>query len=101
MKFTFKTDRPTGPYSSFYSSYYHIKFNKEDVGVIVDRTWKIRFMVIKEDINEDGNPNCEWKWITLKKESATLLDAKQWLNDNIEAIFRKYKIHFNETRPQK
>jgi len=70
MKFTFKTEKPTGAYRSFFSENHYIKLNKKQVGAIADRTWKIRLMVFKDDINEDGNANCQWKWISLKKESS-------------------------------
>jgi hypothetical protein len=30
-----------------------------------DKNIRIRFSVVKDDINEDGNPNSVWKWITL------------------------------------
>jgi hypothetical protein len=50
-------------------------------------------MVVKDDINEDGNPNCTWKWITLKTPHETVDDAKRWLNLNFEAINKKYKLH--------
>jgi hypothetical protein len=92
MKFTFKTEKPTGRYRSFYRKNHDIKIKKKKVGSIVDREWKIRLMVLKSDINEDGNPNCEWKWITLKKESASLQEAKDWLNVNFISLNEKYKI---------
>jgi hypothetical protein len=48
--------------------------------------------VIKKDINEDGNINCEWRWITLKKESETLQEAQDWLNQNFEKINTVFEI---------
>ncbi len=92
MKFTFKTENPTGRYRSFFSKSHDIKIKKKKCGSIVDRTWKIRLMVLKDDIMEDGNANCEWKWITLKKESASLQEAKEWLNKNFVSLNEKYKI---------
>jgi hypothetical protein len=53
-------------------------------------------MVIKSDINEDGNPNCKWKWIKLGKKSESLQEAKEFLNENIETIMAKYNLHFSE-----
>jgi hypothetical protein len=53
-------------------------------------------MVHKDDINEDGNPNCPWKWISLKKESESLQEAKDWLNENIEEVLAKYPLRFSE-----
>jgi len=98
MKFTFKTEKPTGRYKSFFTPSHYIKYKKNIVGSIDFNTpHRIRLMVIKNDINEDGNPNCEWKWISLKKESETLEEAKEFLNENIKSIFTKHKIRQNET----
>ena len=93
MKFTFKTIKPTGKWRSFDSSDHIIKLDKMKVGSIDDKPpHKIWLCIIKEDINEDGNPNCEWKSIRLKKESATLEEAKDYLNNNIETIMAKFKL---------
>ena len=76
-----------------------IKMNKKIVGSItVKKRWTnapyiVMFMIVKSDINEDGNPNCEWKWITLKKEYATIQDAKQRLNENIDKITRSFNLY--------
>ena len=97
MKFTFKTDRPTGSFASFFPNYNHIKLDKKKVGSIDDKTpFKIKLMVIKDDIMEDNNPNCEWKWITLKKESQSLQEAKDFLNKYIADLVIKYKLHLSE-----
>ncbi len=92
MKFTFKTEKSTGQYSSFFKDDHYIKLKKVEVGNIVDQTWQIGFMVVKDDINEDGNPNCDWKWIHLKHKSISLQDAKDFLNRNIDRILKKYKL---------
>lgn len=91
--FTFRTEQPTGRYRSFFDPIHYIKFKQRVVGSIGDELpHKIRLMVIKEDINEDKNPNCEWKWITLNKKSASVDEAKQFLKENYEAITTKYNI---------
>jgi len=96
MKFTFKTTKPTGAYRAFYPSTHHIKLNKVDVGRIDDKKpYAIRFQVIKDDINEDGNPNCVWKWVTLGKKSETLDEAKKWLVDNTDLIVSKHNLYIN------
>jgi hypothetical protein len=92
MKFTFKTEHPTGAYCSFFPSSHIIKIKKKQVGSITDKAWNIRLMVLKDDINEDGNPNCEWRWITLGKQSNSLQEAKDWLNENFTAINERYKL---------
>ena len=87
MKFTFKTEKSKGRYSSFYPDIHIIKLNKKQVGNITeDAPFKISLMITKKDINEDGNPNCSWKWVVLKQESNSLQEAKEYLNNNIERI---------------
>lgn len=93
MKFTFKTEHPTCRYRSFSQDSHHIKLNKIEVGSIEpEAPFKIRLMVIKSDIMEDGNPNCIWKWIRLKKESASLQEAKDFLNGHFSSIISKYQL---------
>ena len=93
MKFTFKTDKPTGRYKSFFEAYHHIKLKGEDVGSINSKEpFSIRLMVMKKDILEDKNPNCPWKWITLKAEFKSLDEAKEFLNKNFEAITTKWAL---------
>ncbi len=97
MKFTFKTDKSTGPYSSFYDDHHHIKLKKIKVGSIGHKSpHKIRLQVIKKDINEDGNPNCKWKNIQLKKESLSLQDAKKYINENISKILGMYDLNLED-----
>lgn len=92
-KFTFKTEKTTGRYGSFYSDTHHIKLNKIECGSISDKKpYRIKLKVIKDDINKDGNPNCEWEWITLAKDSGTLTEAKEFLKANYKDIQEKYKI---------
>jgi hypothetical protein len=92
-KFTFKTEKSTGQYRSFFQDHHYVKLNKIQVGMIGDEApYRIRLQVIKSDITEDGNLNCEWKWITLKKNSESVADAKTWLNENITTILEKYNL---------
>lgn len=95
-KFTFKTEKPTGPYSSFFASSHYIKLNKKLVGLITDKEWKIRLRIYKDENHTDDNPNCEWKWITLVRVSSSLQEAKQFLNDNFDAITEKYNLYSSE-----
>ena len=93
IKFTFKTTRPTGSYAWLHKPYYDVLLNKNKVGAIdPEKPYTINLMVVKKDILEDGNPNCPWKWIHLKKESESLDEAKIFLNENIEPLLIKYKI---------
>ena len=92
-KFTFKTDKPTGQWKWLDSNTNHIKLNGNPVGEIEDSNpVKIRLMIIKSDILEDGNANCDWKWITLNRNFTSLDEAKIWLNENINLILGKWKL---------
>ena len=96
MKFTFKTEKSTGSYRGFYPDTHHIKLNKVEVGTIDPiEPFKISLQVVKKDIMEDGNPNCPWRWITLKKESKTLEEAKAFLNTRFSSIMEKYNIYIS------
>ncbi len=93
MKFTFKTENPAGKYKSFFNKTHFIKLNKISVGLIEDKTYKIRLQVIKKDINEDRNLNCSWRWITLKRENKSLQEAKDFLNKYFIEITTKYNLY--------
>ena len=93
MKFTIKTEHPTGEYRSFFPSTHYIKYKKKVCGQIVDNTWAIRLMVKKSDINEDGNPNCEWRWLQLGVVLDSSESPKEFLNENIDTLFGKFNIH--------
>jgi len=72
-QFTFKTTKPTGRYRAFEHEYHDIKFKGLKCGSIDNsKPHKIRLMIIKDNIAEDGNPNCIWKWTTLKHDSETI-----------------------------
>jgi len=43
-------------------------------------------------VNGDGNKNCEWRWVRLKKEFNSLDEAKKFLNDNIEEIINRFNL---------
>ncbi len=92
-KFTFKTEKSTGPYGSFYPDHHYIKLDKKIVGNISDRDFQISLMVYKDDIMEDGNPNRAWKWVRFKHKSESLELVKTFLNDNIDLILEKYRLH--------
>jgi hypothetical protein len=91
-KFTFKTTKPTGRYRSFFNPSHDIKLHGKDIGSIVNGTWDIRLMVVKKDIMEDGNPNCNWTRITLNKKSNSLQEAKDFINGAFDVINKKYNL---------
>lgn len=94
-KLSFKTERPTGRYRSFSSDYHYIKLDGKKIGQIEDDApHKIRLMVMKNDVITDNNPNCDWKWITLKRDSASIEDAKEFVQRNIDELIKKYQFHY-------
>lgn len=94
MRFTFKTKKATGRYKSFYPDQHLIKLKRKVVGRITDdKPHKIRFSVKKEDPANSNNPNCEWHWVTLKKEFDSINEAKEFLNAHIEAILDKFELY--------
>jgi len=94
MKFTFKTDKPTGKWRSFEPTFHYIKLKGKEVGTIDDKSpHKIRVAVIKDDINEDGNPNCEWKWCTLKGRFDSVEAAKIYLTENADKIQKELPLY--------
>jgi hypothetical protein len=98
MKFTFKKEKATGKWKSFDHDWHWIKLKKKEVGTISDSPpFHIRLMVIKKDINEDGNPNCVWRWITLAKESNSIGEAKDYLNNHIETIMELCELYMPPT----
>jgi len=95
--FTFKTQKATGMHACFYPDQHYIKLKKKRVGSIDDIfPHKIRLKVNKKDINEDDRPNCEWKWIILKRESNSVADAKQFLRENYEAIIKMHELYLSD-----
>ncbi len=95
LRISFKTNKPTGRYNSFYSAEHIVKVNGKQIGVINDGDWSIRLMVIKDgDRFTDNNPNCNWKWITLSQKSETFDAAKVFLRAFIEIIDSKYPLRY-------
>ena len=93
MKFTFKTDKPTGRYRSFFKSTHHIKLKKKRCGIITDEEpYRIKLQLM----GNDENPNCNWRWATLKVKFESVQEAKDFLNKHIEAILKKYELHFSD-----
>ena len=93
MKFTFKTHKPTGKWKAFSTPTHYIKLGNVLVGRIDDEhPHKIRLMVIKDDIMENGNPNCAWKWVCLTKNSNSISEAKEFINKYYDEITSKYNI---------
>jgi hypothetical protein len=81
-----------------------IKVNKKKCGYIVapnhsNRTlWKAQICVKKKDINEDGNPNCPWRWMYIIKKFKEESEARLYIKKNLKRIIEKYNLtlHFSE-----
>jgi hypothetical protein len=98
MKFTFKKEEPHGRYKSFDSTTYLIKLKRKKCGYFFEKhseITKVYFSIEKDEKHDDGNPNCSWMNISLKKEFKTAEEVKAFLINNTEAINNKYKLHFN------
>lgn len=73
---------------------WHIKFKGNFVGSIEPyEPHKISLRIHKEPTKDSPS---NWKWITLKKESATPEEAKDFLNNNIDAIMKTYRLYFEK-----
>ena len=80
-----------------------IKINGQVVGYIQapnwtskENVWKLKFAVIKANILEDKNPNCTWKWITLKWNYDDEAGARAGVEKVMPIIMNRYKLHHFE-----
>lgn len=106
-KVTFKKyPRNTGLSAIGYSQQnVEMKLNKRRFGTIYapnwqtpDGKWSISIMVKKENLYEDDNPNCSWKWVTAKQRFDGEDDARKWIQENIEFVLQSYLLHFDDDR---
>lgn len=98
-KFTFKKQkRETGLSGVGYPNpNTDIKFNKKVCGTICapnwqteDHKWRIRLAVMKP---EGMSENCDWKWISFKARFDTEQQAREWLQQNVDSLLKKYQFH--------
>ena len=107
--FSFKRNIPTGKWRSFEPQHNHsIKLNKNEVGDIQEirhigvtrienqGKFEIGFMINKKDPMEDGNPNCSWRWIRLKRKFENAEEAKQFILDNSEALIKQFDFKISD-----
>jgi len=95
MRLTTKTIQPTGRFRSFSDPEHVISYGKCWVGNIDPKSpFKIRLMVNKteEEKKNSTNPNCPWKWVTLKKEFNSVTEAKNFVKDNSIKIIDKFSL---------
>ena len=102
-KFTFKQHpHPSGLEGVVQAgkTWVDIKLNKKVVGTLFKEgslyPVDIRFKIHKKDIMEDGNPNCEWRWTTLKHKPTTIEEAKLYLLEFNDVIQQKFNLYIDE-----
>jgi len=61
-----------------------------------DNRWSISVMVVKKQIDEDGNTNCPWKWIHFKQRFVKEEHAREWIQEYIDEIIKKYVLQFED-----
>jgi hypothetical protein len=84
MKFTFKTEKPTGRYRSFAPKTHYVKLKRKQVGGISDNyPYRIWLSIKKEVTKEFPAP---FRNVYLKKQFASVEEAKEYLNENISRI---------------
>lgn len=74
----------------------NIKLGKKFVGSISYNRklgcFKVVFSVLKKELMEDGNPNCDWRNVRLTAKFSTLEAAKTWVLANQKTIQEKYNL---------
>lgn len=104
-KFTFRREPKPAGLSSIGSPDpdTKIKLDKKVIGEISAPTWlsktgmwSIRFMIIKEDVMEDGNSNCPWMWKTLKKKFENESSARQFILDHAKELILRFDFYYME-----
>lgn len=99
-KLSFKIERPTGRFRSFYHASCDIKSDGKVVGSIayrgarnVNGCYKVGLMVV------DETQHSGWKWITLTKQFDAMGDeaniklAKEWVKIYWDHLNQKYNLH--------
>lgn len=95
IKFTFKKIINSGHFRAFQKEFYYIKLNGAAVGNIFQGNnyfFYILFHIVKNEKNNDRNPNCDWMNIILKRSFSTVNDAKIFINNNAELICKNYQL---------
>lgn len=89
-QFTFKTEKSTGRYRSFYPDEHIIKLQGKEVGRISDDLdHKISFYVKVEPTKEKPSP---FKTVTLKNTFSNLVDAKYYVNAKFDTIIKQFDL---------
>jgi hypothetical protein len=103
-KITFKKHpRESGSWSIGHpNSDVDIKLDGKIIGIITGPAWNtpdfwiVSIQVYKNDIMEDENPNCKWKWVRFTKGFETENEAREYTKENIHAVLEKYKLYYTD-----
>lgn len=98
-KFTFKTEKSTGAWGSFYPDTIHVKLYGYEVGYIDDTSpHKIRLQVKRNSEEITKESPSPFKWIKLKKEFSSIAEAKEHINkpETQKFIFDSFEIYCEE-----
>lgn len=99
LKLTYKRHERKGLTRIGGGLYIDISHKRKKVGIIstnlMTSDYIIQFAIEKEDINEDGNPNCTWRWMVyrLPKETYSLEEIKERCVMIFNKIALTHKIH--------
>jgi len=96
MDFTFKKYKREGKYRSFQKRSTYIKLKKQQVGLISETEngeYKIKFAIKKERTKKEPSP---FKWVTLKKTTATENKAREFVKKFSKEIQEKYDLFLFE-----
>lgn len=96
-KFTFKNQPKERGLASIAKPYpdTDVKFEKKVCGIISAPNWqsKEKVYVVRISI-KDVESSTGWSWVTFKKRSETLQEAKDWLNSHCDEISTKYEFYY-------
>jgi hypothetical protein len=107
--FSFKKNRSSGKWGHLEpQNNYTIKLGGKEVGTISeirvrhdlfkrydledDGKFNVMFTINKKDPMEDNNPNCSWRWVTLKAKFDNSEAAKEFVVNNAPAILKQFDL---------
>jgi len=90
-KFTYKKHKKEGQYRSFQKDFTDVKLSGKLVGSIRQLDdGQYRMSLIVEDPTGE---NCKWKWVSLTAQGKTEQACRNFLNERIDEIQSKFKLH--------
>lgn len=88
---TFKRHKKEGFYRSFQRTHVDIKRKRKIVGKISE-TKSFEFTISLIVRGDGSNPNCEWRWLTLKGSHPTEEAAREFIKRRWTDIETKFDI---------